>query len=90
MVYATPSYLVYLLATKNFMLASLTLISLSIGWPTVGMSDQPKSWSDIRLATFEKLFSPLHYSNLRTSQGVLVCSSSVCTAYYVNRIFLLA
>ena len=41
MVYATPSYLVYLLATKIFMLASITLISLSIGWPTVGMSDQP-------------------------------------------------
>ena len=50
MVYAVPSYLVYLLATKIFMLASITLISLSIGWPTVGI------W----LATFEVIFSYFH------------------------------
>ena len=37
-------YLVYLLATKNFMLASITLISLSIGWSTVGMSGLTFGW----------------------------------------------
>ena len=40
MVYAIPSYLVYLLATKILCVTSITLVFL-IGQLTVGMSDQP-------------------------------------------------
>ena len=41
MVYATPSYLVYLVVTKVSVLTSITLVFLNSGHLTVGMSDQP-------------------------------------------------